>query len=357
MAEADDSPTSTPIGNDPTEPNPDAEMHPAGEPSTSDAPSPRLDEPASSEIHAPAGLGGLLLTALAVLVCGLGIAFVIERYLAPGRDPGGKVGVVASTSNSNSRANHATEPSPPTAKTSAPPLNRTLAVHELAERLDKLVDQVAVLQKQVDAQTRSGPPPEIASLQVRLADLTTLTNNLAPLPSKVDGLDHRLADLAAEIQSLRAEASANHPQPSVSNRVDPAILTPRDPATTPTALPDARRTTPARPPTSLADPRALAAVADLYRRGKYKEAREALNPLMTKSPGDARVWYYAALCTGFSTKDWTAAAAQLVRKGIAREEAGTPRAPEIDAEFKDLTTPTGKDWLNGYRKRVNPKKP
>jgi len=71
-------------------------------------------------------------------------------------------------------------------------------------------------------------------------------------------------------------------------------------------------------------------------------------------PDDARVWYYAALAHGFATKQWNEdGAGRLVEKGIERERAGTPPKPVIDETFKGLTSATGKDWLAGYRQRVD----
>jgi hypothetical protein len=38
------------------------------------------------------------------------------------------------------------------------------------------------------------------------------------------------------------------------------------------------------------------------------------------------------------------------QKGVERERAGTPKAPEIDAALTDLTQGTGRDWLSYFRR-------
>jgi hypothetical protein len=87
--------------------------------------------------------------------------------------------------------------------------------------------------------------------------------------------------------------------------------------------------------------------------GQYKDSREFFRRLESETPDDARVWYYSALANGFATGQWDSPGTrQLVEKGIAREGAGTPDRSTIDAEFKDLTSATGKDWLSAYRSRV-----
>ena len=156
-----------------------------------------------------------------------------------------------------------------------------------------------------------------------------------------------MASFQSRYRPTTRVASSARPPREHSPARRPAPASP--PSTTPTPLPDTRRRA-RQARDRLADSKALSAAADLFRAGKYKEARDAFDKLEISNPDDARVWYYAALSYGFSTKDWTDGAVRLVEKGIAREEAGTPRTAEIDAEFKDLTPPNGKDWLSAYRK-------
>jgi len=91
---------------------------------------------------------------------------------------------------------------------------------------------------------------------------------------------------------------------------------------------------------------------ELFKQGKYNDAYAYFEKLKQTHPDDARVWYYAALSSGISTRKWVedSEARRLVLKGVEREKAGTPPAPEIDAAFRDLTKMTGKEWLEYYRK-------
>ncbi len=86
MAQADDPLVSTPVEPAPGPPPPSLPA-PVGPDSAS------LATPAGPPAPPPAGLWGLVLTAVAVLASGLGIAFVIERYLASPRvaNPGAVV--------------------------------------------------------------------------------------------------------------------------------------------------------------------------------------------------------------------------------------------------------------------------
>jgi hypothetical protein len=96
----------------------------------------------------------------------------------------------------------------------------------------------------------------------------------------------------------------------------------------------------------------LAQGIDLFKQGKYKDAYAYFEKLEQTNPDDARVWYYAALSSGLSTRDWKldeSEASRLVKKGVEREKAGTPPRAEIDAAFRDLIDKTGKGWLEWYR--------
>jgi hypothetical protein len=87
----------------------------------------------------------------------------------------------------------------------------------------------------------------------------------------------------------------------------------------------------------------------LLKAGMYKEASDYFRKLTESNPGDARVWYFAAVSRGSATKDWVGETKRMVEKGIEREKAGSPDRAKIDAAFNDLF-PTVKPWLEGYRK-------
>ena len=93
----------------------------------------------------------------------------------------------------------------------------------------------------------------------------------------------------------------------------------------------------------------MSQAVELFKAGKYKEASDVFKTVENNDPKDARVWYYAAMSRGLSTADWKGNTETLVKKGIEREKAGTPKVEEIDSEFAKLPA-TVKPWLDYYRK-------
>ena len=92
----------------------------------------------------------------------------------------------------------------------------------------------------------------------------------------------------------------------------------------------------------------MTAAADLFKANKFAEALAAFQQLPAD---DARVLYYTALATGFSTNKWEATgdAATLAAKAQQAEKAGTPAKADIDAAFAGLKETQGKKWLDFYR--------
>lgn len=289
--------------------------------------------------------GSLMLSALLGAVCGTAGSYVFTRVSArPAADT--PVAVVPDRTGQTVTAGPA---------------------DDLPARVDRLSEQVDRLQKQAADRPRDESPPGVSSLQVRVADLTTATDNLASLPGKVDRLGNRISELSRTLELLRGDvdslqtrtgnpppvtAPARQPADQARGGVRPTRLPDRPGGEVPMPIPPpaapvtrtSRRSVPTGP--------SLAKGAELFRRGRYKDALEQLTRAELDQPDDARVWYYAALCNGFSTNDWSEGTVDLVEKGVAREEAGTPGPSVIDDEFKDLTSATGKDWLAAYRRRA-----
>ncbi len=96
----------------------------------------------------------------------------------------------------------------------------------------------------------------------------------------------------------------------------------------------------------------LRAGVELFHEKSYDQASEVCAGLIKTQPDDARVWYYAVLSRGLATRDWKGETEWLVTQGVAREKAGKPDKPRIDAAFADLTPETGHDWLAFYRRRA-----
>ena len=56
--------------------------------------------------------------------------------------------------------------------------------------------------------------------------------------------------------------------------------------------------------------------------------------------------------TAWPPANWDRVTQSMVEEGIAREKAGKPAKPEIDADLAGLTKETGKEWLDFYRQRA-----
>jgi hypothetical protein len=214
--------------------------------------------------------------------------------------------------------------------TPAPALSNE--IKEIQTDLADLASSIKELQDKFAAMSKPEPAPDLKPLQTQVADLARSSEAVAPLPKKVDDLDVRvgavdksLADLKSEIVALRGEVRKAGEQAA-------AAATSRVVASSTAAIP------------------AIDEGIRLYKAGKYKDADVLFSKLTATNPDDARVWYFAALSSGFATGQWTGRPVELVLKGIEREKAGTPPSAEIDAAFGDLTKTNGKDWLAYYRK-------
>lgn len=176
--------------------------------------------------------------------------------------------------------------------------------------------------------------PDLAPLQTRLDNLVKESRKLAPMPAAFEALRRRLDAVDKTLNALQADVAA------VPKQLDASLM----------ALKGAMESRPPAPePVSPADlGRDLGAA--LFRQGKYPAAREVFLTVGQNYPNDARLWYYAALASGLTSGDWTGESVVLVRRGIACEQKGSPKGPEIDAQFAALTKEQGKEWLDEWRK-------
>lgn len=328
MAHADEPRASAPDERPETPASPAAPRSDAAIPAPADDP---IEHPPTSLLGS--GVGTYALTALIALACGLGGSYAYNRFLAQPHDPNA-VAVAGRPA------------------VAAPAGTGGAADNSLSDQVDRLKSQVADLKQQLADQAKPAVPPEVASIQVRLADLAEMTNGLMPLTSKVAHLTSRVSELSGQLNALREDVSSLQSRVGQTPHLTSAgSVSDDDDAVEPAAAappPDANK--------KRDDNGLIARGSALFRAGRYKEARAVFDKLVLSDPEDARVWYFAALSDGFATGDWTDSAAQLVEKGVAREQAGTPSSAEIDAAFKSLTTATGKDWLAAYRKRVKPRR-
>jgi hypothetical protein len=253
---------------------------------------------------------GLVPTAIVALVFGMIGAYADLHYLEKPKAPSDTTG----------------------ADSSAGPEQADSPTRLLSDQVAKISDRVDALNRRIDDLPRPTPPPDLSDLQVRVAELTEAAEGFRPIREAIRRVEGRMDDLGRKVGSL---GDAIHAAPA--------------PTEGGTGRHEDLRPTPEKPVSE----EALAQAAELFQKRNYKDALAIFSKLEQTNPEDARVWYYAALAHGFSTKQWTEdGTGALVEKGIAREQAGTPPSAVIDETFKHLTSDTGKDWLAAYRKRV-----
>ena len=212
---------------------------------------------------------------------------------------------------------------------------------EAKPEVEGLKAEIAGLTKKLEERAAlPDPTPQIKSLDEKIAELGKTVGEIPPrfdsigqkleavskgdgLASspKVDAIEKQVGEISQSIEAIKAELAAR-----------PASATPAAPA-----------------PAVAADAQAMDLAVDLFKKGKFAEAKDAFTKLQAVLPDDARVWYFSALANGLATRDWRGESERLVATGMAKEKAGSPDKSKIDAAFGDLTTTTGKDWLAYYR--------
>lgn len=244
------------------------------------------------------------------------------------------------------------------------PLNANIArasdLKTLGGRIDKLALETSGLKAQFDSQPKPDECPSLTALQIKVAELTKLADEVAPLTGKIGRSDSRIESLnlllngiQQDVEALKtkvfktAEVSPTTPQPTAIASLGPLPTS----ATRSNERHEASKPV-LRESFSEVSRQALDRGAELFRQEKYKEAFETFSRLELSNPDDARIWYFAALSRGLATRVWGNGTEQLVERGIECERAGTPQATDIDATFRELTSATGKDWLGAYRQRV-----
>lgn len=239
-----------------------------------------------------------------------------------------------------------------------PDREREADVKALKVQVEAVSQRVDDLKDRIDALPKAEPSSGLAILQGQVADLTKAVREAAPVNGQVESVNRQLGQLSQDILALRHEIAdvqlrlgKREPVPVLLPDTEPPQPGAEDHPLPPPVVETPRVETPASDDNERLWNRAV----ELFKKGKYKDALLAFDKLELAQPDDARVWYYAALCRGFTTNQWTDGTEDLAERGVDREQAGTPAAEEIDRTFGDLTTATGKDWLAAYRARV--KKP
>ena len=222
----------------------------------------------------------------------------------------------------------------------------TNPANAVAGEVDRLKGEIAALTKKLgEMPAPPDPTPQIKLLDEKVADLgksigempgrldslaqkveaASKGEGFAPAP-KVDAIEKKVGELAESFDALKA---------GVATRPGPAHTTP-----------------PARVEDINVEGQAMEEAVDLFRNGKYAEAKDAFVKLQSVYPDDARVWYFSALANGLATRNWQGESERLVQIGVEKEKAGTPDSAKIDAVFADLTATNGRDWLAFYRKQA-----
>ena len=228
----------------------------------------------------------------------------------------------------------------------------------LDDRINGLSEEYKQLQSRLESIPKPAPPPDLAPLEMKVAQVDRLSRQVEEIGKKLDPLseqlaktEHRITELDSKLVEVRHEVSAAGDHTAVARGRDTSLSR----ASIPSASRDDRAEGAA--PSSGSDKdqsvdTALESGVSRFREGKYREAYDVFHKLIQSHPDDARVWYYAALSYGLATGDWGKMTETMVQEGVAREKAGKPPKPEIDSAFAGLTKETGKEWLDFYRRRA-----
>jgi uncharacterized protein YoxC len=209
----------------------------------------------------------------------------------------------------------------------------------LTTDIDQLKSEIAGLNKKLgEMATPPDLTPQIKSLDDKVADLY---KSMAETPARIESLNQKVESL------VKSEAFA--PAPRVDEIEKKVTELTQTVDSLKTSL--SNRATPAAAEAASESP-AMGQAVDLFKKGKFLEAKEAFARLQSAMPDDARVWYFSALANGLATRDWRGESERLVTTGVEKEKAGSPDHAKIDAAFADLTTNTGKEWLSFYRKKA-----
>jgi tetratricopeptide (TPR) repeat protein len=229
-------------------------------------------------------------------------------------------------------------------------------IESLKSEVAALDRRLARLQGRLDAEPDPEPVPDLGPLQARLRDLSEASGRLSALPGELHSLDERVGALDKSVGALDERTKA-FDKALDSLRAEVVTQAERlKEATTPpvkeeqTSPPASDSPGSSRGEADAADWAGTRGV-DLFKKGRYAQAREVFLKQAEATPDDARLWYYAALANGCATLDWRGETERLVKRGIACERAGTPDRRRIDAAFTDLANSQVADWLKAWRER------
>ncbi len=209
-------------------------------------------------------------------------------------------------------------------------------VKALKLELDGVTNQLKGLRGTVDSLPKPAPPPDLAPIEHKVAELGQSLSGLMPLTDKVDklagrasgvdsalaGLKGKLAGLSAEFQKISAAGAATPAEAGAPS------------------------------PTAGAGASGLDQAIELFKARKYAEAGDAFQKLESTRPNDPRVYYYEAFSNALNTNDWQGEKTLgLAARGASAEKAGAVKPADIDAAFADLPANL-QNWLAYFRKQA-----
>jgi TolA-binding protein len=225
----------------------------------------------------------------------------------------------------------------------------------LSEQCDRLSDQNKQLQQRMDSLTKTSRPPDLASIEEKVARIGQISQQVEAIGKQVDPLHEQLVqyekkvtDLDAKLDEHRREVSGTHEPPSSGRG-------PEDRSSGNEGTPTVGRNTGPVAESETAENATgpgLESGISLFREKRYSEAYTIFRRLLQSRQDDARLWYYAALAYGLASNDWGRMTQSMAEEGVFHEKAGQPRRSVIDSAFAGLSRATGKEWLASYRQRA-----
>ena len=209
------------------------------------------------------------------------------------------------------------------------------------DEVERIKAELAVMTKKMgEMPAPADPAPQIKSLDEKIADLG---KSVSEMPAKLDTLSQKV-EAAAKGEGFAPAPKVEEIDKKVGELAKAFEALKADATVKPAATPAASEVNAEGP--------AMEQAADLFKQGKFAEAKDAFTKLQSASPDDARVWYFSALANGLATRNWQGESERLVKLGVEKEKAGMPEKAKIDAAFATLTANSGKAWLDFFRKQA-----
>jgi hypothetical protein len=297
---------------------------------------------------------GLAMTAVVASACGLGGAWAFTHFGSSKDKDQSQGGDQASGGDSSKKGGSSTGQGQPAGKQAAgdpdaaSPNSMANEDPQLSkDQIQQLYARFAVLQQRVDAMSTpvDTNPSDLASIHVKLGELSDKVEGVASLPERIRRMEDRLDGVQGEMKGLRDQLTTKAGRVVAPSR--------------PVAAPDRKveliaAPAPApSPPTDAGSPdETLASGIDLFKKGLYTKADEVFGKLRASKSKDARAWYFSALAHGFATGQWEGETRTFVVQGADREREGSPPASQIDSAVAGLSPAQGKDWLASYRAQL-----